>query len=302
MKGLLTLDRVIKDYDQLRAVDQISFEVPDSCIFGLLGPNGAGKTSLIRIITGITRADSGTVFLQGQPINTLQNPSIGYMPEERGLYKKMKVGEQLIYLCRLKGKSAAEAKQSVTNWMERFEIMSWWNKKVEELSKGMSQKVQFIATVVHDPSLIILDEPFSGLDPINSNLIKDVIIDLKNKGAAILFSTHRMEQVEELCEQIVLINKGKAVLQGLVKEIRHQFKEHLFELVMNPSEGISWDGYADLLSTQNDVSIIRLAENRKSNEILQHIISQNIDIVSFKEIYPTFNDIFIRTVNESNHE
>ncbi|MBK9271185.1 MAG: ATP-binding cassette domain-containing protein [Saprospiraceae bacterium] len=302
MKDLLKLYRVVKDYDQLRAVDHVSFEVPESCIFGLLGPNGAGKTSLIRIITGITRADSGDVLLQGHRIDKLQNPSIGYMPEERGLYKKMKVGEQLIYLCRLKGRSFDEAKKSVTSWMERFEIMSWWNKKVDELSKGMSQKIQFIATVVHDPSLIILDEPFSGLDPINSNLIKDVIIELKNQGAAILFSTHRMEQVEELCEQIVLINKGKAVLQGPVKEIRHQFKEHLFEIVTKDVTNIHLDGYAELVSQENDVLVVRVGDGRSSNEILQHLILQNKPIYSFKEIYPTFNDIFIRTVNESNHE
>jgi ABC-2 type transport system ATP-binding protein len=302
MSQLLELKKVTKDYAQVRAVNEVSFSVPPSCIFGLLGPNGAGKTSLIRIITGITRADSGQVLLSGSPVETLQNPSIGYMPEERGLYKKMKVGEQLIYLARLKGLSAPEAHKAVTGWLERFEIMSWWNKKVEELSKGMSQKVQFVATVAHNPRLIILDEPFSGLDPINSNLIKDVIIDLKNQGSSILFSTHRMEQVEELCEEIVLINRGKAVLQGPVRDIRRDFREHLFEVVLDPNDSIDLGGLAETVDHVLGRYILRLSKERSSNDLLRYILDQGKTIHSFSEILPTFNDIFIRTVNEANHE
>ncbi|MEO6191051.1 MAG: ATP-binding cassette domain-containing protein, partial [Saprospiraceae bacterium] len=233
MKYLLELDRVHKEYKNLIAVNQVSFKVPESRIFGLLGPNGAGKTSLIRIITGITQPDSGTVKFDQQIMNSSLNSQIGYMPEERGLYKKMIVGEQLIYLCRLKGLSRKDSEVSVAHWMKKFEIESWWNKKVEELSKGMSQKIQFIATIAHKPKLIILDEPFSGLDPINTNLIKDEIIQLKNEGASILFSTHRMEQVEELCEEIVLINKGKNVLSGPVHDIRQQYRESLFEVELD---------------------------------------------------------------------
>jgi ABC-2 type transport system ATP-binding protein len=231
MNDLLQLTQINKEYSSVKAVDNVSFSVAGGSIFGLLGPNGAGKTSLIRIITGITHADSGQVLLNGLDTSVLKNPSIGYMPEERGLYKKMKVGEQLVYLCRLKGFTKKDAEAAVVYWMRKFEIESWWNKKIEELSKGMSQKIQFIATVVHKPSLIILDEPFSGLDPINSNLIKDEIIRLKNEGSSILFSTHRMEQVEEMCEEIVLMNKGKVVLNGHVNDIRNRFKENIYEIM-----------------------------------------------------------------------
>ncbi|MEP7196911.1 MAG: ATP-binding cassette domain-containing protein [Saprospiraceae bacterium] len=302
MKYLLNLDRVHKEYTNLIAVNQISFKVPESCIFGLLGPNGAGKTSLIRIITGITQPDSGTVKFNDQIINSAVNSSIGYMPEERGLYKKMTVGEQLIYLCRLKGLSKADANKSVTHWVEKFEIQSWWNKKIEELSKGMSQKVQFIATIAHNPKLIILDEPFSGLDPINTNLIKDEIIELKNQGASIIFSTHRMEQVEELCEEIVLVNKGKNVLSGPVKEIREKYKENLFQIEtdrpINDELNTEWNIVQKLgLST-----IIRIKENQSSNQFLSRVINDGLNILSFHEVLPTFNDIFIRTVNEANHE
>lgn len=302
MSSLLELRNVNKEYTTTKAVDQISFSVPPSCIFGLLGPNGAGKTSLIRIITGITRADSGEVLLDNVNIEKITNPSIGYMPEERGLYKKMKVGEQLIYLCRLKGLSAKDAKSSVEFWLEKFEIMSWWNKKVEELSKGMSQKVQFIATVAHSPKLIILDEPFSGLDPINSNLIKEVIIELKNKGASILFSTHRMEQVEELCEEIVLINRGKSILQGPVAHIRKQFKDHLFEIVLESPKDVEFNDIAKVIQQTDYKFILKLEAGKSSNQLLNILIQQNIAIHSFREIYPTFNDIFIKTVNAANHE
>jgi len=302
MNDLLQLTQINKEYSSVKAVDNVSFSVAGGSIFGLLGPNGAGKTSLIRIITGITHADSGQVLLNGLDTSVLKNPSIGYMPEERGLYKKMKVGEQLVYLCRLKGFTKKDAEAAVVYWMRKFEIESWWNKKIEELSKGMSQKIQFIATVVHKPSLIILDEPFSGLDPINSNLIKDEIIRLKNEGSSILFSTHRMEQVEEMCEEIVLMNKGKVVLNGHVNDIRNRFKENIYEIMTY--EEIPESIYASLKINNNKAKsiIIQLAENQKLNDILKYLIDQNIQIKSLRELLPTFNDIFIRTVNEVNYE
>ncbi len=302
MQYLLELERVHKEYSSVIAVNQISFKVPESCIFGLLGPNGAGKTSLIRIITGITQPDSGTVRFMNQTLSSALNPLIGYMPEERGLYKKMNVGEQLIYLCRLKGLSKNKAEESISFWMQKFEIQSWWNKKVEELSKGMSQKVQFIATIAHNPKLIILDEPFSGLDPINTNLIKDEIIQLKNNGASILFSTHRMEQVEELCEEIVLVNKGKNVLYGPVKEIRKQYKENLYEIVLDkPVVENELDRF-DVVSRELNIIRVRLGNEQTSNQIITRMIDLGYHIQSFHEVLPTFNDIFIRTVNEVSNE
>ncbi len=302
MNDLLQLTQINKEYSSVKAVDNVSFSVAGGSIFGLLGPNGAGKTSLIRIITGITHADSGQVLLNGLDTSVLKNPSIGYMPEERGLYKKMKVGEQLVYLCRLKGFTKKDAEAAVVYWMRKFEIESWWNKKIEELSKGMSQKIQFIATVVHKPSLIILDEPFSGLDPINSNLRKDEIIRLKDEGSSILFSTHRMEQVEEMCEEIVLMNKGKVVLNGHVNDIRNRFKENIYEIMTY--EEIPESIYTSLKINNNKAKsiIIQLAENQKLNDILKYLIDQNIQIKSLRELLPTFNDIFIRTVNEVNYE
>lgn len=302
MNPLLELKHVNKEYQAVKAVNDVSFKVPAGCIFGLLGPNGAGKTSMIRIITGITRADSGEVLLNGTNTLNIKDPSIGYMPEERGLYKKMKVGEQLIYLCRLRGFSKVDAEKEVVQWMRKFEIENWWNKKVEELSKGMSQKIQFIATVVHRPKLIILDEPFSGLDPINSNLIKDEIINLKNQGSSILFSTHRMEQVEEMCEEIVLINKGKIILDGKVLDIRERFKENKFEIITSEKISDSIIHKYNLVEFAplnysfqiQDLSIIK----SRTRELLQ----EDISLRSFKELLPTFNQLFIQIVNQSNHE
>ncbi|HOJ89523.1 MAG TPA: ATP-binding cassette domain-containing protein [Saprospiraceae bacterium] len=302
MNPLLELKHVNKEYQAVKAVNDVSFKVPAGCIFGLLGPNGAGKTSMIRIITGITRADSGEVLLNGTNTLNIKDPSIGYMPEERGLYKKMKVGEQLIYLCRLRGFSKVDAEKEVVQWMRKFEIENWWNKKVEELSKGMSQKIQFIATVVHRPKLIILDEPFSGLDPINSNLIKDEIINLKNQGSSILFSTHRMEQVEEMCEEIVLINKGKIILDGKVLDIRERFKENKFEIITSEKISDSIIQKYNLVEFAplnysfqiQDLSIIK----SRTRELLQ----EDISLRSFKELLPTFNQLFIQIVNQSNHE
>ena len=296
MSAVLRLDQVRKTYQKHVAVDDVSFEMREGSIFGLLGPNGAGKTSLIRIITTITRADSGTVYLNGEKLNSSHPSQIGYMPEERGLYKKMKVGEHLVYLARLKGLSKTQAKSQIQDWFIKFDIEDWWNKKVEELSKGMQQKIQFIATVVHQPKLLILDEPFSGLDPINTNLMKDEIRELQSKGSSIIFSTHRMEQVEEICEDIVLINNGKNVLEGSVKAIKNQFKENLYK--------VEYDGVLPsnmnlehLLVKQNEGEIIiKIPNEAASNQLLQQFISNGIHIRMFKEILPSLNEIFIKQV------
>jgi ABC-2 type transport system ATP-binding protein len=228
--NILSLDNVVKQYHNHTAVDQVSFDIPKGIVFGLLGPNGAGKSSLIRIITSITAADEGVILLDGEPINEMTSSHMGYMPEERGLYKKMKVGEQLLYLAQLKGMDKKEAKESIKNWFIKFGIEDWWGKKVEELSKGMQQKIQFIATVVHNPKLLILDEPFSGLDPINTNLIKDEIAELNRQGTSIIFSTHRMEQVEKVCDRIVLINQGKVILEGDVDQVQQEYKDNIFRI------------------------------------------------------------------------
>jgi ABC-2 type transport system ATP-binding protein len=298
---VLSLKNVVKKYHNHTAVDDVSFDVERGTIFGLLGPNGAGKTSLIRIITTITAADSGQVFLNGEPLNHLHPNEIGYMPEERGLYKKMEVGEQLLYLAQLKGMDSKDALQKIKVWMEKFEILSWWKKKIQDLSKGMQQKVQFITTVVHDPKLIILDEPFSGLDPINTNLIKDEIQELKSKGASILFSTHRMEQVEELCDDIVLINKGKIILNGDVGDIKRNYKENLFSFSFDgnlPSD-INQEGFDIIEDNQKEI-IVRLHEGFTPNYLLKTLMERNIEINRFNEILPSLNEIFIKKVGDSN--
>lgn len=300
--NILSLENVRKTYDKHVAVDGVSFNMPKGCVFGMLGPNGAGKTSLIRIITTITKADSGVVLYNGEQLNDNHPSKIGYMPEERGLYKKMKVGDHLIYLARLKGLSKTDANREIKSWFEKFGIEDWWEKKVEELSKGMQQKIQFISTVVHRPGLLILDEPFSGLDPINTNLIKDEIDELHRNGTSIIFSTHRMEQVEEVCEFMVLINQGKNVLEGSVKDVKNQYKENLFK--------IDFDGElpADALTQtkiikQKDHSItVQLNEGDDSNALLRHLIQKDVHIHSFNEILPTLNEIFIRKVASSNLE
>lgn len=299
--NVLSLQNVVKTYANHRAVNDVSFDVKKGTIFGLLGPNGAGKTSLIRIITTITAADSGQVYLNGQPLNRLHPNDIGYMPEERGLYKKMKVGEQLLYLAQLKGLSSKDAKVKLRHWLEKFEILNWWDKKISDLSKGMSQKVQFIATVVHDPSLIILDEPFSGLDPINANLIKDEIFQLKEKGASILFSTHRMEQVEEICEDIVLINQGRILLYGGVANIKNDFKEHKFSVKYEGAlpESLNFVGY-EIVSNQANELIFKGKSGQSSNHLLKSLLDSNVNIISFNEILPSLNEIFIKKVESSN--
>lgn len=293
--AILILENINKTYGAEKANNNISFQVPEGCIFGLLGPNGAGKTTLIRIITNIIAADSGKIFLNGQPFQRAHHEIIGYMPEERGLYKKMKVGEHLLYLARLKNLSKKEASEKIHYWMEKFNIEDWWAKKVEELSKGMQQKIQFIATVLHEPKLLILDEPFSGLDPINTNLIKNEIFELKKKGTAIIFSTHRMEQVEEICEDIVLINKGENVLSGKVKDIKQRFKENKYSIHY---EG-KWpekNGQVNVVERSDHEVIIQLKEGESSKAALQYCIQNDIEVKVFNELLPSINEIFIKQV------
>lgn len=301
--SILKIDGVTKRYSNHTALDNVSFEIPAGCIFGLLGPNGAGKTSLIRIITQITGADSGTVYFKGEQLKPRHIKDIGYLPEERGLYKKMKVGEQLLYLAQLKGLSKEEAKTRIKEWVDRFEIKEWLGKNIEDLSKGMQQKVQFIATVMHEPALIILDEPFSGFDPINANLIKDEILRLRDRGATIIFSTHRMESVEELCDYIALINRAHKVLDGPVKEIKDAYKTDTYQVI----------GNGNLLITSPDFEVleqheahgvfranIKLLNNTKPNDLLAYLI-QRVEVHSFVELVPSINDIFIRKVTETHH-
>lgn len=294
--SILRLDKVTKRYNNHIAVDEVSFEVEPGTIFGMLGPNGAGKTSTIRIITTITGPDSGHVYFQDQLLNKTHPARMGYLPEERGLYRKMKVGDHLLYLAQLKGLSVKDATERCKQMLDRFEALDWWHKKVEELSKGMQQKIQFIATIVHDPVLIILDEPFTGLDPINSNLIQDEIYRLRDKGVTIIFSTHRMEQVEEMCENIILINRGKNILQGNVKDIRNKYKEHLYKVNYLGTLPRHYRGGLELIRSDEHSATFRLGQNDSPNDLLQHLIQSGCEIHSFQEILPSINEIFIRQV------
>lgn len=294
---MLKLENITKVYDKHIAVNDVSFEIPAGKIFGMLGPNGAGKTSIIRIITTITRADAGQVWLDGKPLTESLAGQIGYMPEERGLYKKMKVGEQLLYLAQLKGMSYNNAKREIMDWMVKFEIQDWWNKKVDELSKGMQQKVQFISTVLHRPKLLILDEPFTGLDPLNAILMQDEINQLHREGTTIIFSTHRMEQVEEICDSIVLINKGQNVLEGDVKGIKQKFKQNLFDFSFEGTLPSDIDNVCNIQKiSDNNNATVQLKEGVRSNDLLQRLINHNVDILSFQEKLPSLSEIFIKTV------
>jgi len=293
--SILSIQEVSKRYRDVVAVDSVSFEVPEGSLFGLLGPNGAGKTSLIRIITTITAADSGVVYFNGEKLNASHPQYIGYLPEERGLYKKMKIGEHLIYLAELKGMSAAEAKKKLLAMMERFGISSWWSKKVQELSKGMQQKIQFISTILHEPKLLILDEPFSGLDPINANVIKDEIYALNQKGISVIFSTHRMEQVEQICEYLVLINKGKNVLEGKVDEIKDRFKEGIFKVASDGTMHGNLNNL-DIISQTEHELLVKAGTGQTPNDLLQDLMNRGITITGFEELKPSLNEIFIRTV------
>jgi ABC-2 type transport system ATP-binding protein len=287
-----------KYYATQKAVDDISFAVEPGSIFGMLGPNGAGKTTLLRMITGIFLPDEGMINFDGRRFDPASDIArIGYMPEERGLYKKMKVGEQALYLAQLKGLPKKEALQLIRQWFEKLQMESWWNKKVEDLSKGMSQKLQFVTTVLHHPKLIILDEPFSGLDPVNSNVIKEEIFHLARNGATVIFSTHRMEQVEEICDHIILVNKGSKILDGTVKEVRQQFKEGLFHITLAEKPSFANNGTFDVVRSENDTSfVVKIHDTASPNLVLQHFIQQNISVLSFQEILPSLNDIFIQLV------
>jgi ABC-2 type transport system ATP-binding protein len=294
---ILELQNIKKYFATQKAVDDISFTVDKGGIFGLLGPNGAGKTTLIRMITGIFYPDEGNIIFDHKKFDPANDTAhIGYMPEERGLYKKMKIGEQTLYLAQLKGLSRSDALAKIKNWFVKFEMESWWNKKVEDLSKGMSQKLQFVITVLHDPKLIILDEPFSGLDPVNSNLIKDEIFKLSQRGATIIFSTHRMEQVEEICDQIVLVNKGKKVLDGTVKKIKQDFKENLFSVGLDNELSTSVTAPFEVVGKKGQSYIVKIKDGNKPNDVLQHLLRSGSEIHSFNEILPSLNDIFIKLV------
>ena len=299
---LIQCKNVCKSFGEKVALDHVSVDIPKGKIFGLLGPNGAGKTTLIRIINRITIPNSGEVIFDGRPITQDDVEKIGYLPEERGLYRKMKVGEQAMYFAQLKGMSAREASIELKKWFVRFGIESWWNKKVEELSKGMAQKVQFITTVVHKPSLLILDEPFSGFDPVNAQIIREEILRLKAEGATIILSTHNMESVEELCDNIALINKSHVVITGGVDEIRHKYGNNNVELVYTGKQLVSVPGIFNVLSDQDDAgrhtSVLELAAGSDSNKALREIIWQGVTVNSFKELVPRMNDIFIKLVTE----
>lgn len=299
--NVLEVDQVKKYYATQKAVDNISFTITKGSIFGLLGPNGAGKTTLIRMITGIFFPDDGNILLHGRKFDPMADMlQVGYMPEERGLYKKMKIGEQAVYLARLKGLSRHDAIKKVKEWFIKLEMESWWNKKVEDLSKGMGQKLQFVITVLHEPSLVILDEPFSGLDPVNSNLIKEEIYQLAKKGCSIIFSTHRMEQVEEICDHIILMNQGKKILDGTVKDVKQQFKENLFAVhVDNLPDGGETPVF-DIINRSPANSdqrlIVKINEGFTSNDVLIYFLQKNVMITGFYELLPSLNDIFIRLV------
>ncbi|MBP3661820.1 MAG: ATP-binding cassette domain-containing protein [Bacteroidales bacterium] len=301
--GLIQCTNVSKSFGEKVALDHVSVDIPKGKIFGLLGPNGAGKTTLIRIINRITIPNEGSILFDGRPITQEDVEKIGYLPEERGLYRKMKVGEQAMYFAQLKGMSAREAAAELKKWFIRFGIESWWNKKVEELSKGMAQKVQFITTVVHKPSLLILDEPFSGFDPVNAQIIREEILRLKEEGATIILSTHNMESVEELCDNIALINKSHVVITGGVDEIRHKYGNNNVELVYTGSAALqSVEGVFRVLSDNDEsgrhTAVLEIADGGTSNAVLAEILKQDLAVNSFKELVPRMNDIFIKLVTE----
>ena len=309
MKNLLEINNVIKTYGDYTALNNVSLQIPKGSVFGLLGPNGAGKTSLIRIINQITMPDAGTVFLDGEPLSPKHIADIGYLPEERGLYKSMKVGEQALYLAQLKGLSKEDAKKRLKYWFEKFDISSWWDKKIEELSKGMAQKVQFIVTVMHQPKLLIFDEPFSGFDPINAQLIAKEILQLRYEGATIIFSTHRMESVEELCDDIALIHKSNKILDGKLIDIKRKFRTNTFEI------GITTNNKEQILQSIEDkfevipadfklfgdefICNVKLTKNQTSNDLLS-VLSNHGEVKHFVEKVPSANDIFIEAVSKNN--
>ncbi|MDP2424106.1 MAG: ATP-binding cassette domain-containing protein [Bacteroidales bacterium] len=303
---LFEAHNVSKQFSNHLALNKVNISVRNQSIFGLLGPNGAGKTTLIRIINRITGPDEGQLFFDGQPLEPWHTEQMGYLPEERGLYKKMKVGEQALYLAQLKGLSRHDAMKKLKHWFTRLELQHWWDKKVEELSKGMQQKVQFIVTVIHEPRLLIFDEPFSGFDPINVNLLKEEILRMRNDGATIIFSTHNMASVEELCDDIALINNAEKILDGKVSDIRQQYKSNIFEVTCNSLNGnlhqLLQPGYSIVDSAETDSLHryrIQVPQNTPPNALLQNLIP-HVEVHSFNEILPSMNDIFIHKVNETN--
>ena len=308
MNNLLSIDSVSKHYGDFTALNKVSLNIKEGSIFGLLGPNGAGKTTLIRIINQITQPDEGIVLFNNEPLNIKHIKDIGYLPEERGLYPKMTIGDQVVYLAQLKGLDRDTAKSELKKWFEKFKIEDWWNKKVTELSKGMAQKVQFIVTVLHKPKLLIFDEPFSGFDPINANLIKDEILDLREKGATIIFSTHRMESVEELCEDIALINKSNKILDGNLYDIKTKFKSNIYEVGVNASNPDSLNKELESIFETAKPSFKTIGENLKlnvklndkqnSDELLK-ILNQSAKVIHFKEVIPSANEIFINSVENN---
>ncbi len=306
--NLITADEVVKDFSGHRALNKVSLQVPEGSIYGLLGPNGAGKTTLLRIFNQITAPDQGAVLFRGQPISDEHRSHIGYLPEERGLYKKMKVGEQALYLAQLKGLSRQEALSRLKMWFEKFEIGGWWDKKVEELSKGMAQKVQFITTVLHEPELLIFDEPFSGFDPINVNLLKNEILEMKKKGATIIFSTHNMASVEELCMHITLINEAEVVLQGEINKLKDMYRANTYRVLFKGepdkiSGGLE-TGFELLQMDENgrgQEATIRVTRDGGSNELLKNLV-QITEVKAFHEILPDMNDIFIQVVKDASNK
>ncbi len=296
---MLSIRNIVKQYANHRALDNVSIEVEKGSVFGLLGPNGAGKTSLIRIINQITAPDSGEVFLNGEKLNPSHISKIGYLPEERGLYKKMEIGEQMLYLAQLKGLSKQDATKRIKYWFEKMEIESWWKKKVEDLSKGMQQKVQFIATVVHDPELIILDEPFSGFDPVNAQVITNEILELNRKGATVIFSTHRMESVEQLCDSIALIHRSKKILEGKVKEVKNRYRSNTYRIgftgQLAPSENPMFTILDEIIDDDVTHLTVKVDEKYAANDVLKFLIPQVV-VNEFMEVIPSMNDIFIQNV------
>ena len=296
-KSIFIAKDVVKEYGDYVALNKVSITVPKGSIYGLLGPNGAGKTTLMRIINQITAPDSGSLIFDGAPLSKHHISDIGYLPEERGLYKKMKVGEQALYLAQLKGMSYYEALEKLKFWFEKLDILSWWNKKVEELSKGMAQKIQFVVTVIHEPKLLIFDEPFSGFDPINAAIIRKEILELSEKGTTIIFSTHRMESVEEICDHIALINKAQTILEGPIEEIKKQFANNSYELITKDNL-FSENDYFSIISEKETNYSLLLREGKTQQQALQSIIQQT-EIISFRKEIPSMEEIFIKAINNA---
>ena len=293
---LLSAEDVVKKYGDYTALNKANISVPKSSIYGLLGPNGAGKTTLMRIINQITAPDSGRVLFDGKPLNKEHIKEIGYLPEERGLYKKMKVGDQALYLAQLKGMSYSEAIMKLKFWFEKLDITNWWHKKVEELSKGMAQKIQFVVTVIHQPKLLIFDEPFSGFDPINASIIRDEILNLRKNGTTIIFSTHRMESVEEICDHIALINKSKTILEGPINKIKAEFQDENYEVIIDSNQLRNSERF-DVLSQNKNKFEIKINSKNELKEVI-YFINQNHNIISFKKNLASIEDIFIKTVGK----